>query len=357
MILGPQPGAVQTHNGAKQTELEPPDQQLTEFLTFRIPHQEPSDITVPPGNSAHSHGKTAGDALAQGVPVGHDIPVPHRRTVFLAAGICRPGQGNNLLLSLLPQTVIKHFYIIIRIKHGCLGAVSQVKMQMTELLRMHLRLRLVQPEIPDPLVIVVLLYPVPHKGSGIRIHGINKGLLAVKIKGAVLTVFCPHQHIGLAHSPVIFAFGIDGGPDGHNGLDSHFLQLLAHGRRVRPIFRVKLPLALLRPVEIVDDNGGDGNSSALVLPGHLQKLLLAFIPQLTLPEAGSPVRKPGGISGEIAVNLHYICRLIPCKHKVIDLISAFRAPQRVISGGLTPSRGGIVPEKAVAQRRIQVGKG
>ena len=218
---------------------------------------------------------------------------------------------------------------------------------------MHLRLRLVQPESPDPMAVIILPYLIPHKPSGLRVHGIDKSLLPVKIKGAELSVLRAHQHISLVHLTVVLAGGIDGGPDGYHRMNAHLLQFPAHGLRVRPVPGIKLPLPLLGPVKIVNDDGVDGNPSPLVLPGHLQQILLALIAKPALPEARRPAGKPGRVAGQVAVSLHGPGGRLPRIDKIVRLVSAVRHKHSVVAGGLAAPRGRIVPEEAVAQGGVQ----
>ena len=109
-------------------------------------------------------------------------------------------------------------------------------------------------------------------------------------------------------------------------------------------------------MEIVDDNGRYGNSPLLIFSGHLQQLVLTLVAQLALPEAGRPIGESGRIARQVAVDLHHIRRLLPRKNQIIRLIGAVRAPQRMVSGGLAPSRRRVVPEKPVSQRGINIGQ-
>ena len=78
---------------------------------------------------------------------------------------------------------------------------------------MDLRLCLIQPEIMYPLIIVILLNLIPYKRPCLRISHINKGLLAVEIKGSVLAALGTHQHVPVIHLAVILTCRIYGGPD------------------------------------------------------------------------------------------------------------------------------------------------
>ena len=98
------------------------------------------------------------------------------------------------------------------------------------------------------------------------------------------------------------------------------MKLLHHGFRIREILRIETPVALVRPVEIIDDNHRDRKPAALVLSGNRKKLFLSLIAQLALPESGSIGRHFRCLSDDIGILLLNPGRRISCTDPVIHLL-------------------------------------
>ena len=349
LSLGPESGTVQAHDRTKQAKLHPADNQLFKIIGFNIAGMESADVAVPPGNTAHCHRKSRFHTHAKRLKFRRYIAVPHQRAELLNARICRSRQQNDFFFALFFQAVVKKFVIIIRIQHRRLRAVSRIQFQIGILLRMHFRLRLIQPEICKSHIVIILFDFIPYKRPGFRMRYVDKGLLTIEVKRSVLTVFRPNQQIPLVHLFPVLAFGIDSRPDRHYRLDSHLFQFPAHSFRVRPVFRVKFPFSLLRPMEKVYHNDRKRNPSFAVLSGCPKHFILTLVAQLTLPESCRPFRKSRRISGQFTVLLQNLCRRFSHIHKVICLISAVGYPHRMIFRCLTASGRRIIPEKSVPE--------
>src|SRR5699024_6690514 len=141
-------------------------------------------------------------------------------------------------------------------------------------------------------------------------------------------------------------------PDGYNRLDIHFLELVAHGFRVGPVFGVKLEVALLCPVEEVDDDSVYRDAAALVLSCYVHKYVLRFVAALALPEAGSPLGHHWAVACKIGVGCHDVLWGVSDKYYKVRLISAVRYPHGVVKGGFASTGSWVVPKEAVAQRGI-----
>ena len=352
LVLRPDSGTVESHHRAEQTKLRPSHNQLSEILTLGVTGQKSSDITVPPGYPTHGHGKSGLHAHPQRFEAGHDIAVPDQGTEFLGTGIGSSGEQNDLLFSLLFQTVIKHLTVIIRVQHCGLGSVSRIHLQIGILLGMYLRLRLIQPEIMNSLVIIILLHFIPHKGTCLRMRHIDKSLLTVELKHAILPILRPDQHVSVIHLPIILTLGIDGRPDRYHRLHSHFLQLPAHAFRVRPVLRIEFPLPLLRPMEEVNDDSRNGHTSFFILPHHLQHFLLTLISESALPEACCPSGEPGGVTRKVTILFQNLCGRFSHIHQIVCLICTVSHPHGMIPGGFAPPGSRIIPEESVTQGRI-----
>ncbi|MNI64876.1 hypothetical protein D3C73_1203460 [compost metagenome] len=88
--------------------------------------------------------------------------------------------------------------------------------------------------------------------------GIKEGGIAEEIHINRQSTFCLYQPAIFAHLPIAFGAAIDRWPDGHHQLDTQRVQLGDHCVRVRPVARVERPVALIRPVEEIDNDHRDG---------------------------------------------------------------------------------------------------
>lgn len=86
------------------------------------------------------------------------------------------------------------------------------------------------------------------------------------------------------HWAKILAFLIHRWPYRHHHFDSHGMQLIDHGFRVRPVFPVKFPVTLQRPVKEIDHDLINMNAFFLVSSGHFQHLFLGAVAKFTLPQ-------------------------------------------------------------------------
>jgi hypothetical protein len=151
----------------------------------------------------------------------------------------------------------------------------------------------------------------------------------------------------LLHHRVVLAQRRDRGPHRDDELDAELRQLAHHRRRVGPLRRVELPLAQVRPVEEVADDGVQRQPAPGVLAGDAEELLLGAVAQLALPEAGGPLRQHGGVPGGRRVAPHGL-RGPPGRDPVVDLPGAVGHPARAVPGQLHPPDRGVVPQKRVA---------
>ena len=202
-------------------------------------------------------------------------------------------------------------------------------------------------------MIIVLLDLVPDKLPRAGIHHIDKGLLPIKIKRPKLPVLCAHQHVRLAHRLIVLARRVDRRPDRHNQPDAHLLEFPAHRLWIRPVFRIELPFSLLRPVEKVDDDHIDRDPAPFVLPRRLEQILLALISEPALPETGCPPWKLRCVPRQVAVQFRRLSRRLSRIDEIICLIRTVRHKHRVVFCRLASSGRRIVPEKPVAERRVQ----
>ena len=140
---------------------------------------------------------------------------------------------------------------------------------------------------------------------------------------------------------------VDRRPDRHHQLDTHAAQLGDHPCRVRPVCRFEAPLALLRPVEEVDDDAGQRQATPVVLACHGKQLLLVVVSQLALPEATGPGRERRRAARGLCVAVQQFGRSSRTD-PVVELVRGLGHPtgQRVAELGAPDGR--AVPEKAIA---------
>ena len=167
-----------------------------------------------------------------------------------------------------------------------------------------------------------------------------------------MSVFSSYKHVAVVHFTPVFALGADCRPDGYNRLDVHFLELVAHGLRVGPVLGVKLEVALLCPVEEVDDDSVNRDTAALVLSCDFQEYVLRLIAALALPEAGSPLGHHWAVACKIGIGCHDILGGVSYEYDKVRLISAVRYPHGVVKGGFASTGSGVVPKEAVAERGV-----
>jgi hypothetical protein len=136
-------------------------------------------------------------------------------------------------------------------------------------------------------------------------------------------------------------------PHAHHQLDAQFGELPLHRRRVRPLRRVELPLAQVRPVEEVADDDVDRQAAALVLPCDGEEFVLSAVAQLALPEAGGPLGKHRRAAGGGAVSALGVGR-VARGDPVVDLPGRVRHPARAVSRELDAADGRAVPQEGVA---------
>ena len=193
---------------------------------------------------------------------------------FLAARPCAAHQAQDVLLSLRLQAFIEAFRISHRIHVAALQRRSRIVSVIVKIIRAVFRLRLIQPEAADTLLIIIFLTFLPHKFLCARMGRIVEDCISHPRHVVLIAAVRIDQIAHLTHGTEILAALIDGRPDRDNRLDSHLFQLFYHCFRIRPVSRLKLEVALSGPVEEIDDDGIHRQASSLVLSRHRQKLVL-----------------------------------------------------------------------------------
>ena len=149
------------------------------------------------------------------------------------------------------------------------------------------------------------------------------------------------------HFRVVGALGVHRGPNRNKQLDAHLLQFLDHGYGVRPIPLIKIPHALVGPMEEIDNNDRDRQLSTLILPRHIQQLFLRAVAHLALPKAHGKVRHHGGHTGGHGILVHNLSGVFPGSHPIIDLRCGFSLPFSAVGTEGSSAHSWVVPEEAV----------
>ena len=338
--------AVQPHDRAERAELEPARKALVEGRIANVAAVEAADIRRPPRNSGNAHVQARRKLAAQRTEAGVNVAAPHERAVALAAHPGAANQAENFRLSLGLQTLVGHAGILARIQVSDLQIRAAVVAVLAVLVPGVLRLRLVKPEHADAAAVIVVAQLVPDVAARFRICHVGKARAAQMIHA--VSVLAARQQAKLAHLAVVDALLLHRRPYGNHQLDAHFLQLPHHGGGIRPVFRIKAPVALMRPVEIIDHDDRDRQAAALILARDGEQLLLRLIAQLTLPETRRPGRHQRSLAHRVRVGFLDLRRGIARRDPVVHLFRGVHRPLRQILRKHHLSDGGIVPQKAVA---------
>ena len=227
---------------------------------------ESSYIRRPPRYAGQSHIQACCQLISHTVKAGGNVSGPYKSSVFLTSGPCTTKQVDNIFLSLLLHSVIKGSGIFQRIDVSDFQIGSHVITIIIKIVSAVFRLRHVQPEYTNAFVIIVFLNLIPKVFSCFRIRHITGNRRALEIQTYTSASFRTDQISLFEHFIIIFTFRIHGWPDGNHQFHTHFLQLLNHCIRIRPVYRIKFPVSLLFPVEVINHNKIQRQISSFTIP-------------------------------------------------------------------------------------------
>ena len=147
----------------------------------------------------------------------------------------------------------------------------------------------------------------------------------------------------------VFTLFVNGGPHRHDNLGAHSVQLVAHCFWVRPVFCVKFPIALSRPVEKVNHNHIKRNSQFLVFSCHAKHFLLRPVAQLALPESEKRLVDHGCSASHFSVVLQDFCGIVIDGNPVVELFCGLGFPLRIVSAKHDIADARMIPQKAIAE--------
>lgn len=105
------------------------------------------------------------------------------------------------------------------------------------------------------------------------------------------------------------------------------------------------------PVKEVANNNIQRDIPALILPRHIQQLLLIPIPQLTLPEPKPILRHHRHIPSDSGIRLLNLRRPIPSNNPIIQCLGRVRLKAHRIRPQHSPPYPRVIPQQPVPQRR------
>ena len=348
--------AVQPADRREHAELEPAHDELAEARGGDVPALEAADVRGPPRNAGQPDVQPGRDLAPQVVERGVDVTGPDQRAVALAARPGGPAEQDDLVLLLVAHALEEALGVQQRVDVPDLQAGAEVVAQVARLLGPQLRLAGVQPPGADSVGVVAPLGLLPYERAGpgvgrvVVAHQRLARLLGVRDRQvhADALLVRDQQAIGL-HLGVVVAQRVDRGPDRHHELHAEPVQLVHHGRRVRPLLGVELPVAHVGPVEVVGHDDRERQPAPLVLPGHAEQLVLVPVAELALPEAGRPVREHGRPSGHAGVPAQHVRGLVRGGDPVVPLAGGLADPPRGRRAQLDPADPRVVPQEAVTQ--------
>ena len=342
--------AVQSHNRTERAVLKPADKYLMIGLIINIRSEESADIRCPPRNSRNSHIQSCRKLILETLKCGMNVSGPYECAILLAAGPCAAQKVHDILLTLFLHAVEKRLRVHHRIYISDLYIRSQVIAIVFKIINRVLRLRLIQPENLNTLVVVIFLDLLPYVLTCLRIGRIELDRVAHIGVVDPHTLFHAGQQSLCLHLVKVLALVVYHRPYRYHQLNAHLLELCNHCIRIRPVGRIKSPVALLRPVEEIDHDHIDRNTTTMIFSCHLKQLLLGLIAQLALPESKSVLRHHRHLTGRIRISLFDLCRCIACGDPVVQFLRGLYLPGRDVLIEADSSDRRIVPEEAVTKR-------
>ena len=173
--------------------------------------------------------------------------------------------------------------------------------------------------------------------------------ISQKFKGSLNAALAADEVSLFQHFRIVFRFFINSGPHRHHEFNAHIVQLCDHAIRVWPVGRIKAPIALLEPVEIIHYNHINGQAAPLILPCDLQKLVLRLVTELALPEAKPVFRHHRHGPGHSCVALHDLLRAVSSNDPIVENIRRIGFKARQVLSEYRAANRRIVPQQAISE--------
>ena len=339
--------AVDAHDRAEGSELEPPHKQFLEGGVIYAAAVESANVGRPPGDAGQPHVQPGANLFAEIFPGGEDIPAPYQRAIALAANPGAAGQADNVGPAFPLLAFIEHFGILTRVNVTDFGYRPGIIAVVVIIIGGKLGLGFIQPEGAHPERGIILADLVPYIGPGAWVGGVKKDIVAMEHHLDIHAGVGFDQQAKLFHLGIIFAAPVNLRPDRNHGRDPHFVQLPDHLGRGGEILGVKAVIAAAGPVVVVNNQHIQRDAPALIFPRYVKHLLLVVIPQLALPESQPIFRHHRGTAGHFGVVVLDLFRGVAGRDPVIELAGAFSLPLGGVQPKMHFAHRGIVPKEPV----------
>ena len=347
--------AVQTHDGKIGRKFKPAGEQFVEGGVVDIAAVEAADVRRPPGDARHRHMEPRVVLIAERLEGGGHVSAPHERAVLRASCPGAADEIDDVFFALRFHALVEGAGVL----HGVLvGALERGTVEVAVELPVGdgvFGLRFVQPKEGDAVLSVIFLAAVPHECARLGVGGVEELFKAPAVHRDGKPPVDADEEIALLHLAVVDGISVDGRPDGDHQLHAHLVKLLRHCLRVGPIALVELPVALLRPVEEVDDDDVHGDVAAVIFARDGKQLFLRLIAQLALPEAEAVFGHHRGLAHDFHVRSQDVGRGVARRDPIVDLLGGAGGEFGVVGAERRPAHRRVVPEEPVAVRREQEG--
>ncbi len=276
-----------------------------------------------------------------------DIARPAERAIALATRPRGAHEVENLRFAEALEAVEEGPRVHRRVEIRHLERRPEVVAVDVEIVNAELRFRLVEPEEFDALVPVVGLDLGEQILARARIGRVEEHRLAHPVHVDAHAAVHADEVALFEHLLVPRAAGVDRRPDGNHELGAHRFELLDHRRHVGPVDRVKLPLALHRPVEKVGHDDVHRQSAPVVLARHAEQLGLRLVAHLALREAQTVLGDHRHRAGDGGVLLDDLRRPVAGGDPVIELQRVLHLPLGDVLREAHAAHGRVVPEETV----------
>lgn len=204
---------MQSHDRTESAPLEPPQEQLSEFLVVRVATMEAANVGRPPRYASHTCIQTSHELTSKHTPGRCNVATPHQCSISLRASPCTTQQIDDVSLSSFRHTFVERLSIALWVHIPNLQIRSQMIPVNIKVIDIILRLSLIKPKQLDAFGVIILLSHLPHILASIRICGVVVHSLAFDVHGGSDATICADEEAFLEHVRVVGAALVDGGPD------------------------------------------------------------------------------------------------------------------------------------------------
>ena len=198
-----------------------------------------------------------------------NVPRPDKSTVSLAACPCAADKVHGSFHTGLPLSLVKGSGIKLGINISDFGCRPHKITVVIIIVYRKFRLRLIQPEHLDSVIIVIFLAKLPYIIPRPGIGSVKKGIFPFKTHGNLHAAFIFNQQAVFAHFFIVFACQVNLRPDGYHQLHPVFPKLVNHRFGIREIRFIEPEIPAFGPMVKIHHNHVHRNPSFMVFPGDL----------------------------------------------------------------------------------------